>query len=474
MNATLRPWLSLDGPLMLVFGRGTWFSSGILLLVLFGGFGLTALLEPSQNARVLIHLVETGFAVGVWWLLIGSRILAIRLPLEQSATPRAGAPMAASLLLAWTATVLLPAVFLGCVDHDFNVALATLTLAASLPICWVSLPHILSFTVLFLPFLAWLLPKLSHPLDITLFIATSSIWLAVACTCFIISALWFAWFHFGVPQSVWLRPLGVNLLQQANAGMNEQIRRNLTDSVSLQRWAISPTHMVFRHSPKAALRFALGPGIEIGGIRGAVRSQSILVLLCAFCLWLALHDPGNEANATLALFAPIWFLIGFTLSPMWRLWTLRRIPSLGLYELALLPGLPSGRERTTCGLDALVHALTVHLLVGWLILCVYGALLHAPNAYYLGLIYIVCTNLMLLACNAALIFLWRNMPGIVLMLNALICMAAFSFWMFSMVATDTPSWINPAIMSGLVIASIAALAWLRSRIKRLPHPWLAE
>lgn len=443
----------------------------IALAALIAAALALSLLLPGRSAQKLqiLQLTLTGIAVVFWWLLAGSRLLSFAYHARQLRIPRPLAHLPQSLAAGLALTVLLPTLLWTALGSDPWLCLAVLALCACAGLFWASMPPWLMFLALGVGLLSRFLPELPQihwpTLPAPLYPAALAALLAALTALF-----WSRVFRRGAPARAWSLPIALALGMIGENVEDQQLRQQ--QAGWLHQASLSggvPDGL--RHRPRAALSLALGPGFGCSLRTLAVEN---LWLLGVVGVWLLLYagKPMEGGNRVGLAFPAL--MVAFSVSlPALRLWTLYRRPSLGLHELALLPGLAAhGESRAGSLVRVLMRRQAVSLLISLSLMFAYGVLLRAPAGYYTALLWIGAASAML-ACWLAMLVTRRRVGGALLLLSGLAAGIAGMLTMTTAVAGNAPGWLLPA-WAGACVVLLLLYGFALQALRRLPHPFLAN
>lgn len=455
----------MTAPLRIVIAAGGWSNALVLLGLALGLLVQLLPIEPGKafGLGVILAAVSTMF----WAMLAGGRLLGMFVLSSRLRLPHVGRTALACLAWALVMAVLLPALA-HAGDGRYALAAAALVFGAALGLFWVSLPPWSMWVVIALGVsLRWLPSSMEGGDWVALFTSPAAV--AAAALALLAASVLCGWRQAMHPtvSSPWSTPLALILdngfwLQpgQAQSGFGSPLLGMDT-----------PVGSDLRREPEQALGIALGPGFGRTTPKSALATQGPIIAVVL--LWMLLGagggDSGDAARDIGLKFAPL-LALSTAFAPFMRLQTLYLRPSLGLHELALLPGLPAPTPARSL-LALLLRQVLARLLPALVLLGGYGLYTGAARSYFHLLLWTTFASAMLIGGMLLLSLHSRAMRWTSAGVVAAVVLAMLTTMVMPTRTDGSPDWLLPAwgmaLLAGAGLWSLAA-----ARLQALPHPWL--
>ncbi len=460
--ATRRP-SSAATALRTVLAAGTW-TNGLLALACVQGVALPWLGIGEEKAAGLGSALAA-VLVMFWATLGGSRLIALSVQATQLRLPRVAVQNLRHATAALLLAVVAPAILLTLSGtHPLPLNLAILGVGLLAGLFWVSIPPWLVFAMIALGYVPywlvlWLEPAWTFEPTLAQGLALALLALLAANAC-----CWWRMARRQLPAQGWHTPLALAFANGVQATTARTQQAQYSSALFTQDTPIG--HDLHRQ-PEQALGIALGPGFGRSTFKSVLGSQGPILAVAVFWLLLA---QGNQEGTDIPLFFAPLLAISPALAPLMRLQTLFRLPGMGLHELALLPGLPRP------GAPALTRLLTRQMLLRMLpalvIMAATGLLMGAGRPFYSLLFWSSFSSLILLQ-GAGLLALNSQLFRWILGALAVALTAAIFASMLAGLGPRPPAWLLPAWQGACAVGAIVS-GMAQSRLRALPHPWLAN
>ncbi|MGH8055187.1 MAG: hypothetical protein ACREP4_14850 [Stenotrophomonas sp.] len=458
MNAAIHR-LSLSASALItlrsVLAAGSWTN---LLLVAAWLLAITVpRWDDSRDNAINLAPVLTAVLVMCWAMLSTSRLTGLTLQARRLQLPNAGHQALRLGLAVLLLSVVLPAMLLTAAGSPgFALNLLVPAVGLLLGVFWTSMP----------PWMMWaffalgaVLAQFEAPLqrEWERLGSTPALLLSVLAVVLLLAnaGCWRLMLR-NPGTHPWSTPLALVTLRndQGLWGKPAQIPESTFFAID-----IPVSHDLAQH-PDKALAIALGPGFGQSTVKSVLAAQ--LPIIAVAVLWLLLNR--SEIAVTALFFTPLLVVVA-AFPPVMRLYSLLRLPPIGLHEPALLPGLPRRPATALAGL--LTRQMLLRALPALAIMAATAILLGADHHYLLLLLWCCTASLMWL--HAAILFALQSRLGRAALVTLMVLLPIAM--VISAMPLKTPSSLLP-LWSCALLAGALASAMARRRLEKRPHPWL--